>query len=208
MVIAVMGELLDAAPIAAAAFAIPQFLPQLGKIRATDDTAGVSWPWATLTSVNNAAWIGYFVLSGYWAALVPASSATLLAGALAAMLARRGQATARPAVLIGAWVALLAAALAVAGRAGLGILLTAAFVVQVSPSIWMAYRTARPTGISQGTWLLILGELSCWTIFGVHKSDLRLMVLGFTGVAASVLMLGRIRRTTDVERSTAPQRAV
>jgi hypothetical protein len=72
----------------------------------------------------------------------------------------------------------------------------------------MAYRTARPTGISQGTWLLILGELSCWTIFGVHKSDLRLMVLGFTGVAASVLMLGRIRRTTDVERSTAPQRAV
>src|SRR5215211_5710592 len=85
---AVMGELLDAAPIAAAAFAIPQFLPQLRKLRATDDTAGVSWPWATLTSVNNAAWIGYFALSGYWAALVPASSATLLAGALAVMLAR------------------------------------------------------------------------------------------------------------------------
>jgi len=203
-----MGDLLDAAPIAAAAFAIPQFLPQLRKLRATDDTAGVSWPWATLTSVNNAAWLGYFALSGYWAALVPASSATLLAGALAAMLARRGQATARPAVLIGAWVALLAAALAVAGRAGLGILLTAAFVLQVSPSIWMAYRTARPTGISQGTWLLILGEVSCWTSFGVHKSDPRLMVLGFTGVAASLLMLGRIRRTTDVERSTAPRRAV
>jgi uncharacterized protein with PQ loop repeat len=203
-----MGDLLDYLPIAAAAFAIPQFLPQLRKLRATDDTAGVSWPWATLTSVNNAAWIGYFVLSGYWAALVPASSATLLAGALAVMLARRGQGRARPAVLIGAWAALLAAAFILAGRAGLGALLTAAFVVQVSPSIWTAYRTARPTGISQGTWLLILGELSCWTIFGVHKSDLRLMVLGFTGVAASVLMLGRIRRTTDVERSTAPQRAV
>ena len=68
-----MGDLLDAAPIAAAAFAIPQFLPQLRKLRATDDTAGVSWPWATLTSVNNAAWLGYFALSGYWAALVPAS---------------------------------------------------------------------------------------------------------------------------------------
>jgi uncharacterized protein with PQ loop repeat len=203
-----MGDLLDYAPIAAAAFAIPQFLPQILKLRRTDDTAGISWSWAALTSVNNAAWFAYFALSAYWAALVPSSSATLLAGALATMLARRGQATARPAVLIGAWVALLAAALAVAGRAGLGILLTAAFVVQVSPSIWMAYRTARPTGISQGTWLLILGELSCWTIFGVHKSDLRLMVLGFTGVAASVLMLGRIRRTTDVERSTAPQRAV
>ncbi|HEU4397817.1 MAG TPA: hypothetical protein VFU54_08300 [Actinomycetota bacterium] len=201
-----MGDLLDYLPIAAAAFAIPQFLPQLLKLRASDDTAGVSWPWAALTSVNNAAWIAYFALSAYWAALVPACSATLLAGALATMLARRGQARARPAVLIGAWVALLAAALAVAGRAGLGALLTAAFVVQVTPSIWTAYRTARPTGISQGTWLLILGELSCWTSFGIHKSDPRLMILGLTGVAASLLMLTRIRRTTEIQPSPAPRR--
>jgi uncharacterized protein with PQ loop repeat len=199
-----MGELLDAAPIAAAAFAIPQFLPQLVKLRRTNDSAGVSWPWATLTSVNNAAWLGYFALSAYWTALAPSASATLLAGALATTLARRGQARARPAVLIGAWAALLAAACAVAGRAGLGALLTAAFVLQVTPSIWTAYRTARPTGISQGTWLLILGEVLCWATFGVHKSDPRLVVLGFTGVAASLLMLARIRRTTEVEQSTTP----
>jgi hypothetical protein len=30
------------------------------------------------------------------------------------------------------------------------------------------------------------------------------MILGFTGVAASLLMLARIRRTTEIERSTAP----
>jgi uncharacterized protein with PQ loop repeat len=199
-----MGELLNYTPIAAAAFAIPQFLPQLRKLRATDDPAGVSWSWATLTSVNNAAWLVYFVLSAYWAALVPASSATLLAGVLATMLARRGRVKARPAVLIGAWVTLLAAAFTMAGRAGLGTLLTAAFILQVTPSIWTAYRTARPTGISQGTWLLIFGELSCWTVFGVHKSDPRLMILGFTGVAASLLMLARIRRTAKIQRSTAP----
>jgi len=203
-----MGDLLDHAPIVAVAFAIPQFLPQILKRRRTDDAAGVSWPWAALTSVNNAAWFAYFALSAYWAALVPSSSATLLAGALATMLARRGQATARPAVLVGAWAALLAAAFAVAGRAGLGTLLTAAFVLQVTPSIWTAYQTARPTGISQGTWLLILGELSCWATFGVHRSDPRLIVLGFTGVAASLLMLARIRRTTAVQRSAAPRRAI
>jgi uncharacterized protein with PQ loop repeat len=199
-----MGGLLDYAPIAAAAFAIPQFLPQIIKLRRTDDTAGVSWPWATLTSVNNAAWLAYFVLSGYWAALVPSSSATLLAGALAAMLALRGLAKARPAVLVGAWVALLTAAVTVAGRSGLGTLLTAAFVLQVTPSLWTAYRTARPTGISQGTWMLILGELSCWTTFGIHKSDPRLMVLGFTGVAASLLMLARIWRTTKANAQEHP----
>jgi len=199
-----MGDLLDALPIAAAAFAIPQFLPQLRKLRATGDTAGISWSWAALTSVNNAAWFGYFALSAYWAALVPASSATLLAGALAVMLARRGQARARPAVLIGAWAALLAVAFILAGRTGLGTLLTAAFVLQVSPSVWTAYRTARPTGIAPGTWLLILGELSCWATFGVHKSDPRLIILGLTGVTASLLMLARIYRIANAERLTAP----
>jgi hypothetical protein len=94
------------------------------------------------------------------------------------------------------------------GRTGLGVLLTAAFVLQVTPSIWTAYRTARPTGISQGTWLLILGELSCWTAFGVHKSDPRLIILGCTGVAASLLMLARIRRTTELQRSTPSRRAI
>jgi hypothetical protein len=205
-VIAVMGELLDALPIAAAAFAIPQFLPQLRKLGATDDTAGVSWPWATLTSVNNGAWVVYFALSAYWTALVPSASATLLAGALAVMLARRGRATAQPAVLIGAWAALLAAVSTVAGRTGLGTLLTAAFVLQVTPSVWTACRTARPTGISRGTWLLILGELACWATFGVHRSDPRLTILGLTGVAASLLMLARIRRTTKIQPSTETKR--
>jgi uncharacterized protein with PQ loop repeat len=190
-----MGALLDYAPIAAALFAIPQFLPQLRKLRATDDTAGVSWSWATLTSVNNAAWFLYFALASYWTALVPASSATLLAGALATMLTRRGQARARPAVLIGSWAALLITGWVVAGRAGLGTLLTAAFILQVTPSLWTAYRTAHPTGVARGTWLLILGELSCWTLFGVHQSDPRLLTLGVTGITASALMLARIRRT-------------
>jgi hypothetical protein len=97
--------------------------------------------------------------------------------------------------MIGAWAALLATGFTVAGRTGLGTLLTAAFVLQVTPSIWTAYRTEHPTGLSRGTWMLVLGELSCWTIFGVHKSDPRLIVLGFTGVTASTLMLARIRQT-------------
>ncbi len=194
-----MGDLLDYLPIAAAAFAVPQFLPQLLKLRATGDTAGVSWSWATLTSVNNAAWFAYFAASAYWAALVPASSATLLAGALAVMLARCGQAKARPAVLIGSWVTLLITGFTVAGRGGLGTLLTVAFILQVAPSLWTAYRTAHLTGVAAGTWLLILGELSCWTIFGLHQSDPRLVTLGVTGVTASVLMLARIRRTRRIQ---------
>ena len=77
-------------PLVAAVLAVPQFLPQLARLRRTGETAGVSWSWAALTSINNAAWAGYFALSGFWTALVPAISATVLAGTLAVMLARRG----------------------------------------------------------------------------------------------------------------------
>jgi uncharacterized protein with PQ loop repeat len=203
-----IGDLLDCVPIAAAVFAIPQFVPQIIRLRGTGETAGVSWSWATLTGVNNAAWLVYFALSGFWTALAPSSSAALLAGALAMMLALRGRAKAGAAAAISAWAAILIAGFAIAGRTGLGTLLTAAFALQVVPSIWTAYRTNHPTGISNVTWMLVFGELSCWTIFGLHRSDPRLIILGFTGVAASTLMLARIRHACGIERSTTPRGAV
>jgi uncharacterized protein with PQ loop repeat len=182
-------------PLVAAILAVPQFLPQLARLRRTGETAGVSWSWAALTSINNAAWAGYFALSGFWTALVPAISATVLAGALAVMLARRGAgARRRPVALALAWTALLIAAGGVFGRAGLGSALTAAFLLQVTPSVWTAYRADHITGIATGTWLLILGELACWLVFGVYQSDPRLIILGATGVAASLLVLARIAR--------------
>jgi uncharacterized protein with PQ loop repeat len=192
-----MTSVLGYAPIAATAFGVPQFLPQMLKLRATRDTAGISWSWAALTAVNNAAWIGYFALSRYWTALVPSCSVTVLAGALTVMLTGRAKANRRSLTVIGTWAATLAVACFVAGRVGLGTLLTAAFVVQVAPSLWTAFRTARPSGVSAGTWALILGELACFLIYGVYESDPRLITLGSTGVIASTLMLARIYWTVN-----------
>jgi len=196
-----MSGALDWLPVAAAVFAVPQFLPQLAHVRRTGDVVGVSWSWAALTSVSNGGWIVYFALSGFWTALVPAISVTVLAGVLAVLLARLGGVSPRPVAITAGWAVLLALAWAVAGRVGLGTALAASFVIQVAPSVWTAYRTHRPTGISRGTWLLILAELLCWGLYGLHKSDPRLIVLGWTGVAASVLMLARSRQST-AHRST------
>ena len=202
-----MINALDYAPIAATAFAVPEFLPQILKLRATRDTAGVSWLWATLTGLNNAAWLAYFAMQHYWTALIPSCSATVLAWTLVVLLSIRGRARLRRSILSGAWAMMLVGAYLVLGRTGLGALLTAAFAVQVAPSIWTAYRTERPTSISSGTWLLILGELCCWLTFGLYKSDPRLITLGLTGVTACALMLGRIHHTSRRERRTAPQPA-
>jgi uncharacterized protein with PQ loop repeat len=203
-----VASLLDFAPIAAACFAVPEFMPQLRKLATTGDAAGVSWSWGVLTAVNNASWLVYFTFSAYWTALIPSASATILATALAVMLTRRGQARRRPAIAIGTWAALLAGAFAVAGRAGLGTLLTAAFTLQVAPSIWTAYRTARPSGIATGTWLLTVGELACWLAFGLHKSDPRLISLGTGGIICCALILARIRRTSSATSAAGrPQEA-
>jgi len=188
-----MEHLFDLLPLVAAAFGIPQYLPQIGKLRRTRDPAGVSWSWAALAGVNNAAWFAYFASSGYWTALVPSTAATLLATTLAVLLTRLGRAAARPAAFVCAWVALLAGAAAAAGTRGLGALLATAAVVQVLPSVVTAYRTRRPTGVSAGTWLLTLGEVCCWATYGLHRADPRLIALGATGIVASLLMLARIR---------------
>ena len=179
-------------PLIAALFAVPQFLPQLARLRRTGDAAGVSWAWAALTSVNNAAWTAYFALSRLWTALAPSISATLLAGILAVWLVRRGELARRAALGITGWAALLAVAGGVFGRAVLGTALTALFIVQTAPSVWKAYRSERVSGISAGTWLLILGELLCWGIYGTDEMDPRLMVLGWAGVAISLLILARV----------------
>lgn len=197
----VVERAFDWLPIAATVFAVPQFVPQLDSVRRTGDTSGVSWSWAALTSVNNGGWIVYFALSRLWTALVPAICATALAAVLAVLLGRRGGIQYRPAAIVTAWAMVLTASWAVAGGAGIGTALTAAFIIQVTPSVWTAYRTHQPTGISRGTWWFILAELLCWGIYGLHKSDLRLTVLGWTGVGASLLMLARARRVVLSEAS-------
>jgi uncharacterized protein with PQ loop repeat len=186
--------MLDFLPIAAAFFGIPQYLPQILKLRSTGDTAGVSWSWATLTSVDNAAWFCYFMASGYWTASLPSTAAAVLAGTVSVMLVRRGALNRRAIGWIATWAGLLAVAAVLGGRIGLGSLLALASIVQVTPSLWTAYRTAHPTGISHGTWALVFGELSCWFVFGLWKSDGRLITLGATGVVASLLMLARAQR--------------
>lgn len=194
-----MDSALNWLPVTAAVFAVPQFLPQLTRVGRTRDTAGVSWSWAALTSVSNGGWIAYFALSRFWTALIPAISVTVLAGALAVMLGRCGVVPdLRAAAITGGWSVLLVLAWLSAGRIGLGTALAVSFVLQVTPSVWTAYRTERPTGLSAGTWLLILAELACWGVYGLHKSDARLTVLGCTGVAASLLMLGRARRARGI----------
>jgi hypothetical protein len=97
--------------------------------------------------------------------------------------------------LASAWAVALLTASALSGRTGLGSALAVAFLLQVTPSVWTVYRSRDTAGVSRGTWLLIFGELLCWGVFGIHQADPRLIVLGATGVVASLLVLARVSWT-------------
>jgi hypothetical protein len=192
LLILALMQVIAVLPVLAAGFAVPQFVPQLLKLHRTNDTAGLSTAWALLTGINNAAWFGYFAASRYWVALIPSSSAALLGGCLGVTLARRTTMTCRVLVTIGAWAIVLCVAASV-DRRFLGATLAGAFLIQVIPAVAAAHRIRRPTGVAAGTWRLILGEVTCWAVYGVANHDPPLIVLGTTGATSAVLMLNRAR---------------
>ena len=114
----------------------------------------------------------FFVLSGFWTALVPAVSV---------VLARRGS---------GAPKRSDGVRLGVGGGAGYrrggvrsrgsghgpgGGLPAPGDAVGVDGVPLQRHSRCLP-----GTWFLIFGELLCWGVFGIHEGDTRLIVLGAT----------------------------
>lgn len=131
-----------------------------------------------------------------------------MAAVLAVSIARARRPDARNAVMVASWAGLLALSGAVAGRIGLGTVLSIAFVVQVTPAVWTAYRTRVPNGIAAGTWLLVLGELSCWGLYGFHQDDRRLAFMGLTGIVAAIAMIIRAVTTVHHQRPLERQNTV
>ena len=181
----------DLLPLAAAIFAVPQFLPQLRRLARSQDSSGLSAAWSALTCVNNAAWIVYFVQVGYRTASVPNACVVVMSAVLTVRILRLDGVQPGTAGVVGAWASMLVASVALAGVAGLQVLLTVAFVVQVVPSLWAAFRSAAPDGIAIGTWMLVLAEMICWLSFGAAQGDRALIVLGVTGASSSVAMVVR-----------------
>lgn len=182
-------SIIDVLPMVATAAAIPQLLPQLLRLVRSRVPDGVSPAWASLTAVSNLGWLAYFATTGLWTAMVPTAASSLLAAAIVAALAAAGARIASSVALGTAWLAVLAGALLFTTATGLGAVLTVAFLLQVTPSLRSAWRTARPVGVSRTTWYLIGVEVVCWGSVGVLDTRPPLIALGATGSVAVAAML-------------------
>ncbi len=142
-----------------------------------------------LTAVSNLGWLAYFTSTGLWTAAVPAVICAVLAGAIVVALHCTGAPVGRGVAIGTAWLSLLATVFWTAGPAALGGVMAGAFVIQVIPSLWSAWRSHQPAGVSRPTWMLIGAEVACWGTIGLLDGRPPLIVLGATGLVAVTAML-------------------
>ncbi len=187
-----MQELLANVAVAAATVATLFFLvPQIAKLVRTGDSAGVSTTWPAIGFISNIGWFVYFIHEALWASIVaPFGAAAGYAVTLWA-LARTGRPLG-PSYLRGVvFGGVLVATTAVAGWTSLGVALGLSFGVMMVPSLWTAYRTANPSGISPGTWWLGVAEAGLWGFYGWHHGDAGIITFAVTALLGSAGMLAR-----------------
>ena len=95
-------------------------------------------------------------------------------------------------------IAVLAATFTLGSWGALGLVLGWAYVPQLAPAVWAAYRISDPTGISVGTWALIGIEAALWMVYGGLLGDTPVVIFGAVGVVAAALILGRVWATVGL----------
>ena len=190
--------LANSAVILATILAWWSLIPQIRKLLRTADPTGVSGTWPAIGAVSNAGWTAYLVSQGLWAA-VPSTTVMVFfylvvlrtlhkAGLPLAGVVVRGVASTLvvlAAYIFGSWVVL-------------GLVLGWAYVPQLAPAVWAAYRTPDPTGIAAGTWVLIGFEAALWMVYGALLDDTPVVIFGGVGVVAAVLILARVWATVGL----------
>jgi uncharacterized protein with PQ loop repeat len=166
-------------------------IPQVMKLLRTRDASGVSSAWPAVGLVSNAGWTAYLVLQGLWAAAPSAAVMTGFYGLLIWALGRTGRARSRGLALGVIWAAVLAAASLLGGVPALGIALASSYVIQFTPPVLAAFREARPTGVSPGTWGLIVVESALWGAYGFANGDRPIMLYAAAGVIGGGAILFR-----------------
>jgi uncharacterized protein with PQ loop repeat len=179
-------------------------LPQLARLLRARDARGVSLDAAATSSVVSAAWAAYGARTGQ-PAVALASGASALTFALVALAALRFGRRARELRAAPVWLAVLAAAGALRGAAGLGLLLSASVLVANGPQLRVAWRERDLSVLSLGTWTLAVAEALVWGTYGLVAGDRAVLVYGtlhlVTSGAVVALRLAKAGRPGRAERA-------
>ncbi|MGF1617070.1 MAG: PQ-loop domain-containing transporter [Acidimicrobiia bacterium] len=175
-------------------------LPQIVKLVRSGDSDGVSTTWPALGFVINAGWCIYLIAQALWVAVFAPFFTFLAYGVTMWALLRTGRDLSTSYLRGVVATTLLTAVAIIGGWEVLGVFLGISYGVVITPSIWTAYRTSIPSGISALTWWIGLVEALLWGYYGWFHSDRGIVTFMVVGVIGSGLML--IRFYTTRSRST------
>jgi uncharacterized protein with PQ loop repeat len=185
-------EVLANIAVIAATIATLLFLvPQIVKLVRTQDSAGVSTTWPALGLAANTGWVVYFIGEALWVSVAAPVGAAAGYAVTLWVLGKSGRPLGAGLLRGITFSAVLVATAIVAGWAALGVALGLSFGIMMAPTLWTAYRTPRPTGISPGTWLLGVVEALLWGFYGWHHADAGVITFAVVAAAGSAAMLAR-----------------
>ena len=176
----------------ASAVFLARLLPQPIRSLRTGRIEGVSGLASMNAAVADAAWFAYGVadhLPVIWVVALPA----FVIGAGTAFVLRAGISRTDLAV-VAAWSAIVAGT-AMAGSTALNLVLAATVAVCCGPSVWSAYRSVAPEGISGLTWTIAVADATSWGLYGIVVHSVALELYAVVMGATAVAMLARVRAT-------------
>ena len=191
-----MNQTLANIAVVAATIGTMTFLvPQIIKLIRTRDSSGVSSTWPALGFVINVGWFFYMIHNEHWVAVFAPLVTFVSYAVILWALSRSGRILSASYVRGILWTGLLIAVTFIYGWETLGVVLGLSYAVQLTPSIWTAYRTSDPSEVSSATWWIGSVEAILWGAFGTFHADRGIVTFAVVGLIGSILMLIRYYST-------------
>jgi len=176
--------------VAATVFAAVFLLPQITRLSRCGDTAGISTTWAAFGLITNSVWVAYLGRLELWAGVMPPAFGVVTYGVVLWLIVKRSRGRAWI-LTSGSYLVTLAIVGPLAGADGIGLILAAAPLFQITPGVVAVFRTRHPTGVAPFTWALLAAIGLTRGSYGWLVDDLALIGYGLVTCLGSLLILVR-----------------
>jgi uncharacterized protein with PQ loop repeat len=180
---------------AASLIFLARLVPQPWRTLRTGRVEGVSVLAAMNSCVADAAWLSYGLWAGLPAIWLVSIPAVILSGGTSFVLRRT---VTRQDLLVAAGWALVVVVVAIIGPSALTPVLAGTVVVTCGPTVFSAYASRSPVGLTAWTWWLAVADASAWGAYGFLIGDAALELYGVVMGATAVAVLWRLWATRSV----------
>jgi uncharacterized protein with PQ loop repeat len=178
-------------------------MPQLVRLLRAREAFGVSVDTAATSAIVSLSWLTYGVLTDQFYFSL-ASGLTGLIFALVTSFALRFGRRVNEFKVAPIWLAVLLLAGVVAGKNGLGLVLSISVLVANIPQVRLAYKERNLSDLSLGTWLISTTEGLIWFTYSLLHQDISIMVSSFfQAITSGLIVVLKLANQAKLQRQEA-----